>query len=55
VGVNAVVLNLLELRVVAPRELDCLIDCERGLAGRIARSDLGGCLHGTSHETYEKQ
>src|SRR4029077_11615340 len=54
-GVDAVVLNLLKLRIVAPRKLDRLVYCQRGLTGRIAWSNLGGCLHGACHKTYEEQ
>jgi hypothetical protein len=44
----------LELGIVALGELDGLLDGQR-LAGRIARNNLGGCLNGACHETYEKQ
>jgi hypothetical protein len=51
---DPIVLNLLELWIVATGELDGLFD-GKGLARRIARNNLGGCLNGACHETYEKQ
>jgi hypothetical protein len=41
----------LELWIVAPGQLDRLIDGQRGLASRIAGSNLGGCLNGACHKT----
>jgi hypothetical protein len=45
---------LLELGIVASRELDGLFD-GKALGRRIPWNNLGGCLNGACHETYEKQ
>src|SRR5207253_4715087 len=54
-GIDPVIEGLLQLGVVASGELDGLIDCQCGSGTRVARHTLGGCLHGTCCEAYEKQ